>query len=306
MKKITFTAALFAAFTMNAQSVVFEDSFETYADFDITDFGDWSIIDVDQDPTFGSQDYDYTNESYTGVGIVFNPSLATPDPAGTQTENADQNDVFTARTGDKVMYFIAGNGTVSGASVNDDYFISPAINLSGASGGTTASFWARSLTDAFGLERFEVLLSNTGTEIADFSNNLTGGEVMAPIGDYVEFSYDISAFEGDTVYVAIHYVAQDSFILLMDDFSVTAGVLGLNDTIFEGFSYFLDAQNQLNLSAKTTLEHVTITNILGQQVLDQKLSTSSEAIDMNNFNTGMYIATVTIDGAKKSFKVIKK
>ncbi|MGK0293895.1 MAG: hypothetical protein ACI884_000042, partial [Ulvibacter sp.] len=36
MKKITLLAAFFAAFAMNAQVTVWEDSFETYPDFEIT------------------------------------------------------------------------------------------------------------------------------------------------------------------------------------------------------------------------------------------------------------------------------
>lgn len=300
MKKITFLAALLVAFTMNAQFPVFEDSFEDYPDFEITSIGDWTQIDNDFGATYGSADYDFVNEGYIGTGIVFNPSLATPDPTGTQTENADQNPNWVARTGDKAMYFIA-----STTLLNDDYFISPQIDLTSATG-SNISFWAKSITASFGLERFEVLLSTTGNSEGDFTENISGGEEMAPIGDYVEYSYDISAFDGEQVYIAIHYVAQDSFILLMDDFLVESATLGVGDQTFNGFTYFVDVNNQLNLKANVSLDNVQLYNVLGQQVFTQKLSSTSETIDLSSLKTGVYIATVSIDGNSKSFKIVKR
>jgi hypothetical protein len=300
MKKITLLAAFFAAFTMNAQVTVWEDSFETYADFEIAAIGDWTQFDNDAAATYGSVDYDFVNEQYIGTGIVFNPSMATPDPAGTQTANADQNPNWVARTGDKAMYMIA-----STSLLNDDYLISPQVNLTGATG-SSLSFWAKSITDNFGLERFEVLLSTTGNAQADFTEDISGGEQQAPIGDYFEYSYDLSAYDGQQVYIAIHYVAQDSFILLMDDFKVEAGTLGVADNTFNNFNYFVDINNQLNLSANSAMESLTVYNVLGQQVVSQKLENTNESVNISALNSGIYIATVSIEGITKSFKIVKK
>ena len=63
MKKILFslfvTAALSATNTMKAQTVLFEDSFETYADFEISNVGNWTLTDVDLKTTYG-----FINEPY--------------------------------------------------------------------------------------------------------------------------------------------------------------------------------------------------------------------------------------------------
>ncbi|MFT5236417.1 MAG: hypothetical protein ACI9M9_000001, partial [Flavobacteriaceae bacterium] len=289
-----------AAFAMNAQVTVWEDSFETYPDFEITTIGDWTQIDNDALATYGSQDYDFINEQYIGTGIVFNPSMATPDPTGTQTANADQNPNWVVRTGDKGLYMIA-----STSLLNDDYLISPQVNLTGATG-SNLSFWAKSITDNFGLERFVVLLSTTGNAQADFTEDISGGEQQAPIGNYFEYSYDLSAYDGQEVYIAIHYVAQDSFILLMDDFKVEAGTLGLADNTFNNFNYFVNTNNQLNLSANSIMESLVIYNVLGQQIVSQKLENTNEIVNISALNTGLYIATVSIDGNTKSFKIVKK
>jgi len=299
MKKITLLAAVFVAFAMNAQVTVWEDSFETYPDFEIDVIGDWTQLDNDAGATYGSVDYDFINEAYVGTGIVFNPSMATPDPAGTQTENADQNPNWVARTGDKMLNFFA-----SSTLLNDDYMITPAIDLTGATG-SNFSFWGKSITDQYGLERFEVLLSNTGNDTADFTINLSGGEEQAPIDVYTEYSYDISAYDGQEVYIAIHYVAQDSFIFQTDDYLVEATTLSIEDNSFEGFTYFINAYNELNLRANLPMDSVQLFNILGQEVMSQKLTNTNETINISDLQSGVYITKVSIDGASKSVKIIK-
>ncbi len=298
MKKITLLAAVFAAFAMNAQEVVWEDSFETYEDFKIESIGDWTQHDNDGLASYGSADYDFVNEQYIGTAIIFNPSLATPDPSGSQTENADQNPNWVAKTGDKGLFFFASTNLT-----NNDYFISPQINLGGATG-SSLSFWAKSITDAFGLEKFKVLVSTTGTDQADFSD--LGGEVFeAPIGDYIEYNFDLSAYDGEQIYLAINYVAEDSFILLMDDFKVEAVTLSIADASFNDFNYYVN-NSQLNLTASTALENVKLFNLLGQEVVSQKLSNSNETVNIASLDTGIYVAKVSIDGSTKSFKIIKK
>ena len=291
MKKITILAALFVAFAMNAQITVWEDSFESYEDFAIDNIGDYTQIDNDASPTYNSADYDFTNEGYTGTGIIWNATATDPVSTGT---NAD------VHTGDKGLYFIAATSLL-----NDDYFITPVVDLTVASG-SSFSFWAKSITDAYGLERFEVLLSTTGTNQGDFTENLSNGEIMAPIGDYTEYTFDLSAYDGMQVYFAIHYVAQDSFILQMDDFKVEATTLGIADQNFNNFTYFVDASSQLNLVASTAMNNVTLFNVLGQQVLSQKLANSNETVNIAGPQSGVYLATVTIDGASKTFKIAKK
>jgi len=292
MKKITLLAAMLAIFAMNAQVTVWEDGFEAYTDFEITTIGGWTQIDNDASATYGSTDYDFDNESYTGTGIVFNPSQTTPDASG--------DAAWTVRTGDKGLYMFAATSLL-----NDDYIITPQINLTGATG-SSLTFWAKSVTDAFGLERFEVLLSTTGTNAGDFTVDIGGGELQAPIDVYTEYTYDLSAYDGMQIYIAIHYVAQDSFVFQMDDFLVEAATLGLDDNAFNGFTFFVDASNQLNLRANVPMENVQLFNILGQNVLNQKLNNTNEVVTISTLKSGVYIATVLIEGQSKSFKIVKR
>ena len=147
------------------------------------------------------------------------------------------------------------------------------------------------------------MLSTTDNNYYDFAVELSDGELQAPT-EYTEYSYDLSDYEGQLIYLAIHYVAQDSFVLLMDDFLVEGSGLGIIDNPFENFNYALN-NNQLTLQASNPLENIRLFNLLGQQVLTKKLSNTVETLNINTLDAGIYIAKVTIQGNIKTFKIIK-
>ena len=292
MKKITLLIAAFAAFTMNAQVTIWEESFEDYQDFDIAILGAYQW-DLDESPTYGAQNFDFENEEYVGTAIVFNSSVMT---------DADPNDpqdrtIWNARTGEKGLYMIAATSLL-----NDDYIITPRIDLTSVNA-AQFSFWAKSLTDAYGLERFHVLLSTTSSNYFDFTVELSDGELQAPL-EYTEYSYDLSDYEGQMVYLAIHYVAQDSFVFQMDDFLVQGNILSIEDNLFNNFNHYI-TNNNLVMSSSTSLENIQLYNLLGQQVLTKKLSNTNETINIASLDTGVYIAKVSIQGKSKSFKIVK-
>lgn len=293
MKKITFLAALFAGFAMSAQVTVWEDSFEDYDDFAFEVIGDWTQIDLDGDQTYGIQGIEFPNNYYIGTGIVFNSELTTPSQGGTD---------YDARTGEKGLYMFASTGNNSGTAVNDDWIITPQIDLTNASG-SSLSFWAKSFTGDWGLEKIEVFVSTTGTEVSDFVT-LSYGVFEVPEGDYTEYVYDLTPYEGGPIYIAIHYVTEDAFFLQMDDFKVTADALSTNDELFQGFNYYV-ANNDLNLSANTAMERVSLYNMLGQEVSAKNLSSNNETVSLAGLQSGVYIAKVTIDGADKTFRIVK-
>lgn len=84
------------------------------------------------------------------------------------------------------------------------------------------------------------------------------------------------------------------------------GALGIQDSSFEGFSYFVDANSNLYMKAMTNLDMVELHNVVGQEVLSQKLGNNVETVSLSNLSSGMYIATVTIEGQTKSFKIVKR
>ena len=81
--------------------------------------------------------------------------------------------------------------------------------------------------------------------------------------------------------------------------------LGTDDNNFVDFVQFMDADGNLNVSAATVIEDVTIHNIAGQSVIQTTVNNNRGVIALNNLSNGIYIATVTIEGQRKSFKLVK-
>ncbi len=190
-------------------ATLFSEGFETYSDFDITPVGGWTMLDGDGDTTYGSTAYDFTNEGYTGTFIVFNPSQTTPSAAGT---------TFDPHSGDKGYYCFNEN---QAPFANDDYIFTPQISLNGTN--SELKFWAKSLTDQYGLERFQVGISNTDTNPGSFTYLTSSPYEEAPIV-WTEYTYDLSSYDGQNIYVAFHVVSSDAFVFMLDDVSVTATV----------------------------------------------------------------------------------
>ncbi len=293
MKKITLLAAVFASFAMNAQTTIFEDDFESYDNFIIEDVGDWTLVDLDELPTYGFNGIEFDNSGYVGAFMVFNSTATNPplDP----TADSD----WTARSGEKAMTSFAAVPDAT-TTANNDWLISPQITL--GADGNLLSFWAKAADATYSEETFNVLISTVDTDPSNFTE-LESGLVPQAI-DWEEFTFNLDDYAGQDVYIAINHVASDQFGFQVDDFKVTADALGVNDVAFQGFQHFV-ANGQLNLSANTSMERVALYNILGQEVVAQKLSSNNETVNISGLQSGVYIASVTINGVNKTFKIVK-
>jgi hypothetical protein len=102
-------------------------------------------------------------------------------------------------------------------------------------------------------------------------------------------------------------VVKDFAFELTPDTAISAGDMGLgnNDAQFQGFNYFVDANKVLNLSATSAIDNVTIYNVLGQQVINRAIDGTSAVIDLAAQQSGLYLVTVTIEGAQKTVKVVR-
>ncbi|OBX23655.1 MULTISPECIES: T9SS-dependent choice-of-anchor J family protein [Bizionia] len=194
----------------SGNSVLFSDGFETYTDWQITPVGGWTMLDNDGDTTFGADNNTFTNESYVGTFIVFNPSQGTPAFAAG----------WDAHSGNKGYYCFNSTGSSSGTAENDDYIFTPQISLNGTN--SELKFWAQSLTDNYnGGERFQVGISTTNTNPASFTFITPAPYVIPPL-EWTEYTYDLSAYDGQDIYITIHVVSADEFVFMFDDISVTA------------------------------------------------------------------------------------
>jgi hypothetical protein len=199
----------------------FTDDFESYEDFIFENIGDYTQVDQDGSATYAITDVTFPNQEYVGSYIIFNPSTATPalDAA------------WLPYSGDKYLACFAAQ-----TPANDDWIITPEVT---AANGMAFSFMGKSITDQYGLERFNVAVSTTGTAPADFTVISGSSFIEAPI-EWTEFSYDLSAYAGQNIYIAIQCVSNDAFVFMVDD--LTVGVA--KTKAFNGYTVYLDGNEE--------------------------------------------------------------
>ena len=147
------------------------------------------------------------------------------------------------------------------------------------------------------------------------SCSYTGSQWCGVTDKYLGLQFDIG---GDTHYGWARLdVGLDPTVWLIKDYAYDAtpdtaieagdmGGLATEDQYFKDFVYFVDANNQLNLRANAPMDNLQLVNIIGQQVISQKLANSNELIDISNLKSGVYIASISINGNTKSFKIVRK
>ena len=302
MKKILLLLIAFTTLSLTAQVTIFEDGFETYGDFEIANIGSWTQIDLDGNVAYGSSTIDFANEGYTGTAIVFNSSATVPV--------ADS--MWNARTGDKGLYFFAATNNPNGTAANDDYMITPQIDLTNATG-SSMTMWAKTLTDNWGNERFEVLLSTTGNNQADFTVNLSGGVIDDTPIDYTEYTYDLSAYDGQQIYIAIHYLGLDTFVFMVDDFKVEAQNVAstTESTLASNISIFPSVVSDLftvKNSGNIALISANIFDVNGRLIVSHDLNNlvGEKSINVSNLTAGIYFVEIQSDNDKIIKKIIKK
>lgn len=195
-KSLLFLSAALMCTAVNAQNVVFNEDFEG--------------VTVDPSTRIGALPTGWTTY---GDGQA--------NYSGSQVSYTAFGDSWSVSTG-----FSNGNGTQTALSISwlqnpvvcDRWLITPAINIpqESPSGTTMALTFEAYSQDHSYTEDMMVKVSTTGTEKTDFTETLFNGN----IGTAMTPAYDLSAYAGQTIYVAFVNVSNDKFILLLDNVKV--------------------------------------------------------------------------------------
>ncbi len=183
----------------------FYENWDGYEDF-TTDLSPWINIDEHENPTWAAGDFDFPGEAEAFGWRVMNPAETDPAIDGTHP----------AFEGDKYIFSVASN-PVPPTGEENKWLISPAMEVTADS---ELSFAAKSITAEYGLERFIVYVSTTGTDVEDFEQISDGSYIEVPT-EWTEYSFDLGGYAGETIHFAVENVSEDSFMLFMDAFEVT-------------------------------------------------------------------------------------
>ncbi len=117
---------------------------------------------------------------------------------------------FDAVSGDYVASAWSWASTVYDA---DNWLITPQVTFD-----KKLKFWVR--TNSGYPDEYAVLLSTTGNAESDFTVTLQAMATAPAVSDWTQVTIDLSAYENQTGYIAIHHVSNDCNYLLIDDFSI--------------------------------------------------------------------------------------
>ena len=178
--------------------------FESIIDFSLT-FDPWTTADVDGSATYTIENHTFPNQGEAMAFICFNPDQVSPamTDAGIQPHGG--------------VRFGASFSATSPPS--NDWFISPQIQL--GTGGEF-SFWVKSYTDEWGLERYKVALSTTDNNPSSFTV-ISAGSYLEATTTWAKQTYSLANYNNQQVYVAIQCVSNDAFVFMIDDLEVTTG-----------------------------------------------------------------------------------
>lgn len=84
-------------------------------------------------------------------------------------------------------------------------------------------------------------------------------------------------------------------------------VLSTEENTIDGFSFYPNpVENVLNVQASQSIDQITLYNITGQKVLDQKISLTTTQLSVGDLPSGMYLMTVASGTTTSTHKVMKK
>ena len=128
-------------------------------------------------------------------------------------------------------------------------------------------------------------------------------------GSWANRSLDISAATGDLVYIGLrHHGVTDMYILNIDNVSVTSSTMSNEDFTLDNIEYtFNQDTNILRINSTEVLSNIQIYNMLGQEVLNNKLNQTSESVDLSDLSSAVYIVNIEGNNSRtKNFKLVVK
>jgi hypothetical protein len=82
--------------------------------------------------------------------------------------------------------------------------------------------------------------------------------------------------------------------------------LGNEEFDMSSFSYYPNPTRDIvNISYSKEITQIKVFNMLGQQLIDTKVNSTTTQVDLSRFATGTYFIEVTSDEVSKTVKVIK-
>ena len=311
MKKIYILALALGAFSLsaNAQTELFDD-FESYTMGDVSSqsghWRTWSGVEGGAEDADVVDDYAFSGDQSLLIndnGIVDMIAL---------TPSAPMSGIYTIQF---YAYIPAGKSgyfnmqaalTPSGSAWNQAlmggnvYF-----NCSGATpglGGVTGQIDCSAYDQSFGYPEDQWFKVTNVYDINSQSWDMFIDDTQFVIAQPFAF--------GPQVFIELagldFYSASNNNEMYLDNLTMAAGLIGTEDFTADKFSVYPNpVKDMLNIKSSSSVDNVTVYDILGKVVLQENPGKISPAINMSGLASGSYLVKVTIGNSSKTVKVLK-
>ncbi len=206
-----------------------------------------------------------------------------PEPADTSNKAAASTSWFTAPV------------------QADRWMITPAITV----GTNMFLTWRGKAQDASYPDGYSVKISTTGTAKSDFTVDVF--DVVAETSTWSNRSFDLSAYNGQTIYVAFIQNSTDMFYILIDDIRVGIAT-SVEEMAVAETSVRLSpnpAVDYLTVNASQMIQTLRVVNTVGQVVMEEVVNANQVVLSVSHLQAGIYFVTgTTADGSTFNEKVM--
>lgn len=269
MKKIFTVLAVIASSTLFGQVTIFEENFDA-----TTIPASFTIIDND------GHTVDSDVQEYTNAWIY------KEDPTDPSNGTASSTSYF------------------SPVDRADRWLITPKITL-GAFGNYLS--WKGLSHDASFPDSYKVMISTTGTTVADFTDTLVVISNETPTWN--NHTESLVAYEGQEIYIAFVNTTFNGFKLYLDSLNVRElDPMSVQKEEIQLAVYPNPMKDIINLSTgSSVILNVEIYNSFGQKVVEESLKNRStqHSVSVANLENGIYFISVETSAGVVRKKVIK-
>ena len=181
--------------------------------------------------------------------------------------------------------------------IPENYLITPQVTV----GGDNSLYYAvRSLRHKYSDEIYSVLVSTTGTDIADFTDEVFA-DTLLYVNQWQSRTVNLSAYAGQTIYLAFrHHGTEDLYGFLMDGVKLPGTVICNPEAVselnkVESTIFPNPATDNLNITSSLQgAATVRVFDAIGRVVLENNASLSNATFTQNvsSLESGMYIIQI--------------
>lgn len=220
------------------------------------------------------------------------------DPEGWKTWAPGSSPLTTSNSGSHFL------GLNYGSTAHDDYVISPAITVT-AGVSDKLSFWGRNRGSGLA-EIFDVKISTTGTAATAFTNTLAAA--VKPPTVWTKYTYDLTAYVGQTINIAFYSSTTNLWFVGIDDFAISSNTLSISEAALSGKAsiYPNPVENILQIKNENKMSEITVYDLTGKVLKKVLVNAEHSELNLSELSSGNYLLKIKEKETEKIYKIIKK